>query len=82
MKESVEKLKRLNSRLKSECLKDKEEVANVKVARQVYTLIAQGDKPWCLPYLRRETDFCKMIREHQTSKVQEFKLKGLIDTDS
>ncbi len=80
MAHDVQRLREMNSQIKEECVarvvepdKDKKTGLNA-----VLTFETAKDKPWCNPYTRRETDYCKMIREHQTSRLEELKLKGLI----
>ncbi len=47
----------------------------------VYLLEASPAQPWCLPYTRRESDFCLMIRRHQAHRVEALRLKGEAPAD-
>ncbi len=44
----------------------------------VDTFETPRDRPWCFPITRRETDFYYMINAHQTSRVQQLKMKGVL----
>ncbi len=76
MSQSVAKLKFLNSRLEEECVVAPD--GGRAVLNNVYVVKAAADKPWCAPYARRETEFCRMIRDHQTHRVHELRMKGKI----
>ena len=86
MDSELKRLKSLNWELYADCVKlkaDKKDPGlNKKEAggmKTVYGLKSDSEaKPWCDPYTRKETDYCKMIREDQTAKVNEMVLKGLI----
>ncbi len=81
MTEDVARLRQMNIQIKEECvMKEVGPAEDKKKAglNAVYTFETAKDKPWCYPYTRRETEYCKMIREHQHHRVQEMRLKGLI----
>ncbi len=79
MAEDVKRLQTMNDHIKDECItKVVQPGADIKKTglNSVYTFETDKTKPWCNPYTRRETDYCKMIRTHQTHKVEDMRLRG------
>ena len=40
--------------------------------------VVAEDKPWCALYARSEPNFARQIRDYQTGRYAEMKLRGLL----
>ncbi len=78
MSRDVARLRAMNARLKSECVsyeKPREDRPKAGLFA-VYRMEEDFSKPWCAPYTRRETEYCKIIRGRQSVKVDRMVLGG------
>ncbi len=82
MAQELEKLQELNSRITKDCVVAMKDIRDPNVKGggldAVYRLEPAPDKPWCVDYTLRETEFCKNIRENQSRKVNDLKVKKVM----
>lgn len=83
LEKQVQLLRARNENLKSLCVGKKSEKSKLTGSgsggvKTVYGYEAQEGKAWCEPYMRRETEFAKMIREWQTYRVMTMRMRGVI----
>ncbi len=78
----LERLQELNARITKDCVVAMRDIRDPNVKGggldAVYRLEPVPDKPWCVDYTLRETEFCKNIRESQSRRVKDLKVKEIM----
>lgn len=75
MAQRVASLNKANQQIMDKCVVIKDEKTNLRGEASrgmdnVYGYQINESRKWCWPYLRRETEFAKMIRQYQVDKAK------------
>ncbi len=79
----VSELRELNSRLERDCVVRKGDNRVLRgdfrmALNSVTGYVVDESRPWCGPYARSEPSFYKRLRQHQTLRINELSLRGIV----